>query len=224
MGDREWLLDHLVKIQKELEHLEATFGRIPFASESPANDPTGRVAWAWARWRRRVRNYLIDGNAIVDPLELDDLVLAVADLPPSNMVRRNLSTMLPYEWTRLALMGVDPVRPTSRDWALVSGLKALHFDRSLLLRLAQELTAQDSPGSMAIRQVAESATASPAGVLVVLEGAALTQFTGLGARPCIVLPRSQLTCYAGALTWLQDREVYTDVIDEVPLDEQGQSA
>jgi len=26
------------------------------------------------------------------------------------------------------------------------------------------------------------------------------------------------------LTWLQDREVYTDVIDEVPLDEQGQSA
>jgi|tagenome__1003787_1003787.scaffolds.fasta_scaffold20883191_2 hypothetical protein len=50
MGDREWLLAHLVKIQKELDSLEAKFGRIPFASQSPSDDPTGQVAWTWARY------------------------------------------------------------------------------------------------------------------------------------------------------------------------------
>jgi hypothetical protein len=184
------------------------------------------VMQGWQRWQTHVGRFLAGGTALVAPVERNDVLLAVADRAPGSLFRRDLSTMTPFEWTKVVIAGADHASAGGPVWAVVLGLCALRFDKALLTRVTDELAIGLEPGSAevtAMRAAVDVARSAADGALIVVEDASLYQLPGQDRRPSIVVPQSHLETYAGPLTWLRNQGVYTEVIDEVALDEQDQA-
>jgi len=188
------------------------------------------VLSAWSRWAQNTLDYFT-GTPLV--IIYDDLVLAAAGRPPATLFQRDLGGLGIRDWTNLCLHGarqaadVDPqaARPIhlAAAWTIIAGLRALHFNRELLIRLALEFLELESvaPESAAImKSLTEGAPQSARGALIVVDDPGFVDASGISARqPCLAVLRSQLAEHSNALTWLRARGVYVIVYNESQADE-----
>jgi len=192
-----------------------------------AGDLNALEAPAWSRWAQNILGYFTGTPPVIT---LEDLVLAAADRPPATLFQRDLGRLGIRDWTNLCLHGArqaadfDPqvARPiyVTAAWGIIAGLRALHFSRELLTRLADELERAAPEAAGIMKTLAEGAPQSPPGALIVVDDPGFVDASGISARqPCLAVLRPQLTEHSNALTWLRAWDVYVIVYNESQADE-----
>jgi hypothetical protein len=166
------------------------------------------VTRAWDRWARNLMKYF-DGTSPI--IEYEDLLLAVAGQPPATFFQRDVGRLRVQDWTDLCLFATkDTLQAESNSrsaWAIIAALRALKFDRNVLIGLARELASSTSADAARLTlSLAEGAGQAPPGLLVIEDPT-----VSLGTpteRPCLLVSETQLTEHDAALKWLSGRGVY----------------
>jgi len=171
--------------------------------------------------------------APVDDISFDDLLLAAADVPPSTLFRSKLADMTPADWTRLCLLGAQGASRKVRevpDFFCLAALAALRFGPAIVGRVAEALRpVWDRSDPEEFERILSAKLAKAGfdshvppepgeiGVLVIVWDleAPRTSRDGFDDRPFLLLARGQVSGYAEALTWLKDRGVFDEVLDEL---------
>jgi pimeloyl-ACP methyl ester carboxylesterase len=189
--------------------------------EPPRRVDEPKVNRAWYRW---AGNLLAHFSGTAYSIEYEDLLLAAAGRPPATLFQSDLGRFGVRDWTDLCLFATkDTLQPQSNGWsawAIIAGVRALQFDKEVLIRLAEELKPMASEsGANFMSSFAEGAQAAPPGALVVVDDPAVVIDSRISnTQPCLAVLRPQLTEYEDALKWLWDRGVYQTVFNESEVD------
>jgi hypothetical protein len=176
---------------------------------------------AWDHW---ARNLLAHFSGTAYSLDYEDLLLAAAGRPPATLFQSDLGRFGVRDWTDLCVFATKDTLQAQSDsrsaWAIVAALRALRFDRDLLIRLAEELKplASESVANF-MSSFAEGAQPAAPGALVVIDDPTVVIDSRISnTQPCLAMLRTQLTEHEDALKWLRDRGVYRTVINESQVD------
>jgi hypothetical protein len=189
---------------------------------------------AWRRWARNMVGYFGYGRSVPET-DYDDLVLIVADLLPASFFQRDLAKLGALDWSRLCLLGAEnAARGVQRGgppaavpiWTIFASLRALQFDRDLLIQIVNELTESgvdvaDDAGLMQV--IFDGAAPAAPGVLVIVDDTSLIGGGISRRRPSLTIERHHIPEYKAALRWLQDHRVFAGVASEGQIDEQDQT-
>jgi len=175
---------------------------------------------AWDRWGLRIANYLSGRSKADLGVSYEDLLLAAADLPPSNLFRGDIGSMTPADWTRLCLRGAkgaqrDAGAESTPGWTCSFALVALGFGPDIVRGVEADLRpvrdSESLPSSFAERSSAPNVTGR---LIIVLDLSQPATASRASARPYLVVDLDLLASCDGALAWLADHGVFDEVIGE----------
>jgi hypothetical protein len=190
----------------------------------------------WDAAAGHVEAHLIKGVSVIDPLPYANIVYAAAGEPPADLLRRDLRKMTVAEWSDFGLLAfprktneADHGTRTGQDrtgpyWAFLAGLRALGFDRDVLI----DATAHHSDGlakPLINRLIDTAPDTSAAGFVLVMRSGGVSAADASDHRrrrfgqgpgiPCVAISEIKLQTYGQALEWLVSRGRVTRLVYEV---------
>lgn len=162
----------------------------------------------WKAWRDHLLAFFAP-KLVAEPISYDDMMLAALGETPGTLFRTMLTQMSVVDWSAVVLAGLPKngggpsVAPI---WALVAALRALGFDRGLLMGITSDADLAETQADLeaAVRIAAEAAT-RPAGVIHVYEEGhpfPTTPPNLNSVKPLLALGPGEADAYKEALEWL----------------------
>jgi hypothetical protein len=145
------------------------------------------------RWRVRVAGWLLKGAQPCNPaVDLADIVDAARGAIPAGLLRPDFNAMTVAEWSRFCMVAFGLRDAPGMAWGFAAGLRALGFDRTVVLAAG---------GS----EFAGGAPEKPPGLLHISSGA--DEFGGPpdpASGPVFVVPKAGRGEYTDVVKWLSD--------------------